>query len=46
MINPATEEVISEVPKGSVDNVRKAIDAAEQAPKGWAKLPAISIPQN
>ncbi|MCR8868357.1 aldehyde dehydrogenase [Peribacillus frigoritolerans] len=41
VVNPATEEVISEVPKGTVEDVRRAIDSAEQAQKEWAKLPAI-----
>ncbi|GED70444.1 aldehyde dehydrogenase [Brevibacillus reuszeri] len=41
VINPATEEVISEVPKGTVEDVRRAIEAAERAQKGWAKLAPI-----
>ncbi|MFE4708246.1 aldehyde dehydrogenase [Peribacillus simplex] len=41
VVNPATEEVISEIPKGTVEDVRRAIDSAEQAQKEWAKLPAI-----
>ncbi|MBX9976590.1 aldehyde dehydrogenase [Cytobacillus firmus] len=39
--NPATEEVISNVPKGTVEDARRAIDAAALAQKTWAKLPAI-----
>ncbi|MCS0789867.1 aldehyde dehydrogenase [Cytobacillus firmus] len=39
--NPATEEVISHVPKGTVEDARRAIDAAALAQKTWAKLPAI-----
>lgn len=41
VINPATEEIISEVPKGTVEDVRLAIDSAEKAQKDWAKLPSI-----
>ncbi|UOQ44288.1 aldehyde dehydrogenase [Halobacillus salinarum] len=41
VINPATEEVISEIPKGSLEDVKKAIDSAEEAQKKWAKLPAV-----
>ncbi|MFK9093101.1 aldehyde dehydrogenase [Bacillus salipaludis] len=41
VINPATEEVISEVPKGTIADVRQAVDAAAKAQKEWAKLPAI-----
>ncbi|MFE3574674.1 aldehyde dehydrogenase [Lysinibacillus sp. NPDC059133] len=41
VINPATEEIISEVPKGTVEDVRLAIDSAEKAQKAWAKLPSI-----
>lgn len=41
VINPATEEVISEVPKGTRADVNDAVAAAEKAQKSWAKLPAI-----
>jgi lactaldehyde dehydrogenase/glycolaldehyde dehydrogenase len=41
VINPSTEEVISECPEGTVEDTRKAIDAAYKAQKSWAKLPAI-----
>lgn len=41
VINPATEEVISEAPEGTVEDTRVAIDAAYRAQKSWAKLPAI-----
>jgi len=41
VINPATEEVISECPEGSIEDTRKAIDAAYKAQKTWAKFPAI-----
>jgi lactaldehyde dehydrogenase/glycolaldehyde dehydrogenase len=41
VVNPATEEVISEVPSGTVDDVNRAVLAAEKAQKPWAALPAI-----
>ncbi|SFQ89276.1 Aldehyde dehydrogenase family protein [Priestia endophytica DSM 13796] len=33
VLNPATEEVISEIPKGTVEDVRRAIESAERAQK-------------
>ncbi len=41
VINPATEETISECPEGTIEDARKAIDAAYDSQKKWAKLPAI-----
>lgn len=41
VINPATEAVISEVPEGTREDINDAVEAAEQAQKSWAKLPAI-----
>ena len=41
VINPATEEVISEVPNGTAADVDAAVQAAERAQKSWCKLPAI-----
>ena len=41
VVNPATEEVISEFPSGTVDDVDRAVLAAEKAQKPWAALPAI-----
>jgi lactaldehyde dehydrogenase / glycolaldehyde dehydrogenase len=41
VINPATEEVISEFPSGTVEDVNRAVLAAEAAQKSWAALPAI-----
>ena len=41
IINPATEEVISQVPKATAEDVNAAIDAAYEAQKSWAKVPAI-----
>lgn len=39
--NPATEEVISEVPAATPAQVSAAVLAAERAQVGWARLPAI-----
>ena len=41
VVNPATEEVISEVPSGTVADVDAAVLAAERAQTSWARLPAI-----
>ncbi len=41
VLNPATEEVISEVPQATEEDVRAAVDAAYEAQKSWAKIPAI-----
>jgi len=41
VINPATEEVISEVPKATEEDVKNAVDAAFEAQKSWAKVPPI-----
>jgi len=41
VINPATEETISEFPNGTVEDVNRAVLAAEKAQKPWAALPAI-----
>jgi lactaldehyde dehydrogenase/glycolaldehyde dehydrogenase len=41
VVNPATEEVISEFPSGTVEDVNRAVLAAEEAQKSWAALPAI-----
>jgi len=41
VINPATEEVISEVPNGTAADADAAVRAAERAQKTWSKLPAI-----
>lgn len=39
--NPATGEMISQVPECTEAEVQQAIDCAEAAQKSWAKLPAI-----
>ena len=41
VLNPATEEVISEIPAGSTSDVETAVAAAETAQRPWAKRPAI-----
>ena len=41
VVNPATEEIISEFPNGTVEDVNSAVLAAEKAQKPWAALPAI-----
>lgn len=40
LVNPATEDLISEIPYGNADDARAAIDAAAAAQPGWAKLTA------
>mgnify|MGYP000836198167 FL=1 len=40
-INPATEEVISEFPMATQEDVDAAVDAAYEAQKSWEKVPAI-----
>ncbi len=41
VLNPATEEVIGVITKGTVEDAQAAIDAAEAAQDAWATLPAI-----
>ena len=41
VVNPATEKVISEFPACTVEDVNRAVLAAERAQKSWASLPAI-----
>lgn len=40
VLNPSTEEVISLMPDGTVEDVRKAIDAAEKAQDKWEGTPS------
>lgn len=40
-INPATEEVVSEFPMATAEDVAAAVDAAYEAQKSWEKVPAI-----
>lgn len=41
VFNPSTDELISQVPVGTVNDVKKAIDAADQAQEMWEALPAV-----
>ncbi len=41
VINPANEEIISEVPDSTEDDANKAVEAAYNVRKEWARLPAI-----
>lgn len=41
VLNPATEEILAKVPKGSIKDVDTAIEFADIAQKEWEKLPAI-----
>ena len=45
VLNPSTEEVISRMPDGTVDDVRAAIDAAEKAQGAWELLTSIERAQ-
>ncbi|WP_413732122.1 aldehyde dehydrogenase [Sodalis sp. RH20] len=40
VLNPATEDVISQIPDADADDVRNAIDAAARAQHDWEDLPA------
>lgn len=39
--NPATEEIISEIPESNIKDVQYAVESAYEAQKAWAKLPPI-----
>lgn len=41
VLNPCTEEVLSEIPKGSVEDANEALDAARESQKAWKDLTAI-----
>jgi lactaldehyde dehydrogenase / glycolaldehyde dehydrogenase len=41
VINPATEEVIAEIPAGTAADVDAAVNAAEAAQPAWAKRPPM-----
>lgn len=41
VLNPSTEEVISLMPDGTVEDAKKAIDAAEKAQDQWERTPSI-----
>ncbi|MFC7063005.1 aldehyde dehydrogenase [Halobacillus seohaensis] len=41
VINPSTEEVISQTPKATTDDVNRAVESAFQAQKEWELIPNI-----
>lgn len=41
VLNPCTEELISTIPKGSVEDANLALQAAKEAQPKWEALPAI-----
>jgi len=41
VLNPCTEEVISTIPLGSVEDANLALEAAKEAQPAWQALPAI-----
>jgi len=41
VLNPCTEEIISTIPKGSVEDANLALEAAQAAQPAWQALPAI-----
>lgn len=41
VLNPSTEEVVSRQPEGTIEDAKKAINAAEKAQIKWEKLPAV-----
>ena len=41
VLNPCTEEVLSEIPHGSVEDANKALDAAKASQHAWKSLTAV-----
>ena len=41
VLNPSTEDVNCKMPEGTVEDAKKAIDAAEKAQYAWEKVPAV-----
>ncbi|MCD8262649.1 MAG: aldehyde dehydrogenase [Bacteroides sp.] len=41
VLNPSTEEVISLMPDGTVEDARTAIDAAERVQDSWERVPPV-----
>lgn len=41
VFNPATEKLISLIPKGTEEDVQKAIESSEKAQISWSKIPAV-----
>jgi lactaldehyde dehydrogenase/glycolaldehyde dehydrogenase len=42
VLNPTNEEVIATVPDASVEDGRRALEAARDAQPAWAALPAVN----
>lgn len=42
VVNPATEKVFATAPKGTRDDAKSALDAAQRAQPGWAKLTPLT----
>lgn len=43
VLNPSTEEVISLMPDGTVEDAKRAIDAAEKAQGQWERTSSIEM---
>ena len=41
VLNPCTEEVLSSIPAGSVEDANLALEAAKEGQPAWAALPTI-----
>ena len=41
VVNPATEEIIDHIPRGTVADADKAVQAAREALKIWRWMPAV-----
>ncbi|MCS3408661.1 aldehyde dehydrogenase [Serratia sp. AKBS12] len=41
VINPSTEQIIMQIPQGSAEHAKQAIDAAAAAQADWEALPAV-----
>ena len=41
VINPATEQRLSQIPEGSREDADRAVDAAQAAQPAWEALPAV-----
>jgi len=40
IINPATEEIVDEVPRGTIEDAIDAVDSAKMAHNNWKRVPA------
>jgi acyl-CoA reductase-like NAD-dependent aldehyde dehydrogenase len=41
VVNPATEEKIAEVPRGTREDAKRALDSAQRAQRKWEELPPL-----